>query len=437
MPNSQEIYFGACDLQMEEFIDLAVFRRSMILGILFQGDLAIPDIFFFITHYIPEIIKSDEPTRNFIASALRSDAIIPVFRSSAHTTFRSSLEKIRSDGIQGVHPEADKVCDFLEEAVRGKKLHYRLWPDAAVSVGYKQILERCLWVEPTGAISPLFEQFWMRTRPVRTTIFDRLKPDDRGGYRRGDVMNAVHFHFSKSNKRIDDVKTIWSNLRDKTEAEDVKRLLKWFTYAYQFNQGRMFELSPSLAAMDDVDIEFSRNLAALSKEDEVGIIWNDEFAIPGELALLTVDPAFIFEVRNSTTGLDYFEAVENWQKQPSDETSNVLLDRLSRYTTELNRLFIARGRSILNWEWYIKAHIPENKIWNRTGIELAKDAIGGVVPHFGLFSLVGPLGAATYEWWPGSMRKLLGVNNRVRLEVEDWTKRTRIQSTLDMDASFK
>jgi hypothetical protein len=436
MPNSQEIYFGACDLQMEGFIDLTAFKRSMILGILFQGDLAIPDIFFYITRYIPEIIKSDGPARDFIASALRNDAVIPIYRSAGDTDFRSSLAKIRTDEIQGVHPQADMVCDFLEKVVRGKKLHHRLWPDAAVSVGYRQILERCLGAEPASGISSNFEQFWNRTQDIRSAVFDRLRPDDRGGYRRGDVMNAVNFYFTKTQERIDDVKAIWSNLPDKSNVDDVKRLLKWYTYAYQFNQGRMFKLNPSLASMDDVDAEFSRELATLAKEDEAGVIWRDNFAIPGDAALLSIDPDFIFEVRNGPTGTSYFEAVENWQKEPSEQGSNILLDRLSKYTDELNRLFVAKGRNVLNWEWHFNAYIPDRNIWNKTGLELAKDAIGGVIPHFGLLSLVAPIGA-TYQWWPVSMREKLGVNNRIKFEIESQTKRTRPATTLKIDASFK
>jgi len=422
---------------MEDFIDFTAFKRSMMLGILFQGDLAIPDVFFFVTQYIPYIIMSDKPAASFVASALRNDAIIPIFRSGEHTSFRQSLDRIRFEGIQGIHPEADAACEFLENSVRGKRLHYRLWPDAPVSVGYKQILERCLLVDPADAISPTFEQFWTRTKDTRTAIFDRLRPDDRGGFRRGDVMNAVHFHITRSSERVDDVKTIWKNLKNKTEADDIKKLLKWFSYAYQFNQGRMFGLSPTLTAMDDVDAEFSRRLATLASADDAGIMWNDEFAIPSVDALLTIDPSLIFDVRNGATGLEYFESVEIWQKEPSETTSNVLLDRLAKYTDEINRLFIARGKSILNWEWHIKAYIPEDKIWNKTGLELAKDAIGEIIPHFGLFSLVGPLGAATYEWWPASVRKKLGLANRVKLEVEKGAKRTRLHESEEMDASFR
>ncbi|SRR6266436_567084 len=437
MPTTQEVYFSACDRQMEAFIDLAAFRRSMVLSILFQGDLAVTDVFFYITQYIPAVIKSDKTVRNFLSVAIRNGAIIPIFRSEKHTTFRESLDQIRREQIQGIHHDADMICNFLEESIKGKRLHYRLWPKKAVSLGYKQILERTFLTDPTGVTSPLFEQFWTRTKEQRTAVFDRLKPDERGGYRRGDVMNAMHFHVNKSTEQVEDVKTIWANLRDEALVGNIKRLLKWYSYAYQFNQGRMFELSPSLAAMDEIDIEFSRHLAVITKDDEAGHIWNDEFSIPSESALLTVDPGFIFDVRDGATGAAYFEAVENWQRNPGNETAIILLDSLGKYVSELNRLYVAKGRNILNWEWHLKAHIPENKIWNKTALEIAKDGIGEIIPHFGLLSLVGPIGAATYEWWPASSKRHFGINNRVRLEVESQTKRTQSPSTSMTDASFK
>ena len=159
--------------------------------------------------------------------------------------------------------------------------------------------------------------------------------------------------------------------------------------------------------------------------------------IPNEDALLTIDPNYLFDVRDGEAGAAYFEAVDNWQRNPSDETCNVLLDRLRAYVSELNRLYVAKGRSLLNWEWRINARIPEGKIWNKTAFEIAKEAIGELIPHFGLLSLVSPLGAATYEWWPESARRAIGINNRIRMEVETQTKRIQQVQEPTTEATFK
>lgn len=438
MPNEQEIYFSACDLQMEAFIDKTAFCRSLVLSVLFQGDLAIPDIFFYITSYIPDIIRQGGTTHEFLATALHESAIVPIFRNEKHTTFRENLEEIRRQGIQGLGPDADLVCDFLEKATRGRRLHYRLWPQDSLSIGYRTTLERIFNTEPSTIEFETFQTFWTRTKSLREAVMGHVKYDHMGGIRRGDIMNAMHLHLNKSQDRVDDVRTILSDLQDHAITQDAKRLLKWFTYAYQFNQGRMFNLSPSLASMDELDTAFSCHLTTIMmKEDEAGVIWKDEFNIPNEVALLSIDPKFVFEVRNSDTGASYFEAVTNWQKAPTSENSNILLDRLRTYSTELSRLYIAKGRNILNWESYLRAHIPENKIWKKTAFEIAKEGVGELIPHFGLLSLVGPLGAATYEWWPASLSRRVGVDNRLRLEVEPQTQRLRPMSATTIDASFR
>jgi hypothetical protein len=436
MPNNQEIYFGACD-QMETFIDLATFRRSLVLGILFQGDLAITDVFFFINDHLRQIVTKEKSTRNFIAAGLRNGAIVPVFRSDKNTNFRENLQEIREQEIQGLHPDAGLICDFLETAIKGKRLHYKLWPKDILSLGYRKTLENVFLSDPTDINIRSFEQTWGRTKDLRQYVLGNTKIDSAGGIRRGDVHNAINVFVNKSSDKIENPRSIWENIEDQSMIGDVKRLMKWFSYAYQFNQGKMFGLSPSLASMDAVDLEFSRHLAATAKEDEAGQVWHDEFSVPSETALLTIDPQLVFDVRDSETGAAYFDAVDSWQRHPSDDKSNVLLDRLKRYIAELNRLYVAKGRSIVNWEWHLKAHIPENKIWNRTVLELAKEGAGELIPHLGLLSLVGPLGAATYEWWPASARKGIGINNRVRLEVETRTKRVYLESTSTMDASFK
>lgn len=437
MPNKLEFYFGASDRQMESFIDGRSFRRSLVLNVLFHGDLVIPDIFFYISNYIHQTIVSDQPLRAFVAEALRCGAIMPAFRGDQHRTFTENLGQIRTQGIQGLHAEADSICEYLEEAVRGKRQHYRLWPSDPLSVGYARTLKAAFLSDPSTNLSPQFEQVWARLKDIRTAVMEGVNADEFGGIRRGDVLNETYFRVSKKRARINDVRDIWGAAQDKTLASDIMTFLKWCNYVYQYNQGRMFGLSPSLASMDSVDIDFSRHLTALDEEAEAGTLWTDEFAIPSEDALLTIDPKYIFEVRDSETGASYFDAVDRWQREPSENSSNILLDCLQKYTSELNRLYIAKGRSVLNWEWFIKANVPEDKIWNKTTIEVFKEGIGELIPHFGLFSLVGPLGAATYEWWPVSIIKQVGINSRIRIEVETRARRLQAGAYKKIDASFK
>ncbi len=140
-------------------------------------------------------------------------------------------------------------------------------------------------------------------------------------------MNAMHLYVNNEKQVVNDVRAIWKDLRDRDAISDVKKFAKWSNYAYQYNQGRMFGLGPALGAMDEMDVEFSSHLSATSPEEQDGRLWSDTFVIPSEEALLTVDARFLFDVRDGQTGNDYFKAVEAWQRQPSEELSNILLDR--------------------------------------------------------------------------------------------------------------
>jgi hypothetical protein len=436
MGDKREYYFGACDLQMEAFVDRDSFRRSLVLNVLFHGDLVVPDVFFFISNHVHDIVASNEPIRSFLAECVRNSAIIPAFRNAERNNFRDGLAEIQKDQIQGIHPGADAVRDFLEGAARGRRRHYRVWPKEPVSVGYSKTLERIFGIDPPSS-SPAFERVWARTNRFRRAIFEDIAPDDSGGVRRGAIFNAINSLVHKNPAPVGDARSIWRGLGDEDLASDVKKFLKWCNYAYQYNQGRMFGLGPSLTSMDGVDVEFSRHLMMIGADDHDGKVWNELFVIPGELALLTVDPKHLFDVRDGQTGVRYFDAVESWQRRPSEESSNVLLDALSAYTRELSRLYIARGKSVLNWEWRLNACVPQGEIWNKTAMALARDFIGEMIPHFGLLSLVGPFGAATYEWWPASVSTRLGISNRLGFEIDARAQRMVVPSARVTDAAFQ
>ena len=48
------VYFGAADRQMEYFLDAESFYDSLVSGLLFQGNIVLPDIFFYISEHIAD-----------------------------------------------------------------------------------------------------------------------------------------------------------------------------------------------------------------------------------------------------------------------------------------------------------------------------------------------------------------------------------------------
>lgn len=446
LADKPEVYFGAGDLQMESFISRDEFSRALVYGLLFHGDLIIPDIFLYVSRHFASLLVDNKWAGRFIAAAVRNGALIPAFRQNSKGNFRDNLKEIRNENISGLHAGADAICSKLEEAIIGKRLHAKTWPDDPLSVGYKRILERIFLGDPSSSVSPELERVWEETKELRTDILPSIKPDPLGGIRRGDVMDAVMLHYTGHSQTVHDIRNIRAHLTDQKSSDVPMRFLKWINYCYQFNQGNMFALNPSLCSMDEVDIHFARHLAQTSQPESVSNALNQGFRLPSIEALLTVDPVHIFNIRDSETGARYFSAAVTWQTNPSEAAADELLDSLDRYTDDINRAYIEKGNSRFNWEWHLQANIPTGpsqwgNLGRRTATELAKEMAGQVVPGVGFLSLVGKLAAATYQSLPAANKEKwgpsFGINKRVRIDLEREMERVSDEGNPTTNASFQ
>jgi hypothetical protein len=438
------VYFGACDRQMEAFLDRNAFRRGLVNGILFHGDLIIPDIYLYISSRLAEIIDSDPAGYSFLRTCIRNGVVVPAFRKDTKGSFRDNLEDIQLEGIQGIHSSAANIADKLQEAAYGKRLNYLIWPTKPFSVGYKATVERVFLANNIPSGAPQLERFWDVTKEFRLAVVGETGQDSFGGFRRGDLYNSVARYLAAGSTPVHDIRIVWEGLEDQQQADSVRRMLKWINYCYHYNHGRMFGLSPALASMDALDLEFARLLAQLDFAQDSAIIFQQTFQLPSVDALLTIDSDRVLDVRDSDVGADYFVSLLNWQQHPSEDSAHVLLDRLDRYTSKLRGLFIEHGRSVLNWEWYLRALIPCGRSrWKSIAMELGKEIAGNLIPGIGLMSLVGKLAAATYESLPssvqGALGPLLGIGKRVRIEAEQKTVRVGEDRGFDMqrDATFE
>ena len=183
---------------MEFFVDLAAFREALVYGILFQGNLVIPDIFVFISTHMAELLLRDYLSRNFIVHAIRGGDIIPAFRSDSGGNFRAALEMIRKPpSIQGLHPDADQIAALLDEGIGDRHFYYRLWPNEPLSVGYRNTVERCLFTPEIMTDFPELQSVWEESADMRESLIQGIRPDDRGGFRRGDLYNALNHFLNK------------------------------------------------------------------------------------------------------------------------------------------------------------------------------------------------------------------------------------------------
>jgi hypothetical protein len=121
-------------------------------------------------------------------------------------------------------------------------------------------------------------------------------------------------------------------------------------------------------------------------------------------------------------------------------------EALNEYTAAIHAVYLARGKSLFNWSWHLKAHIPCGKTrWGKVGRNalstMASEAASEIIPHIGIASIVGQVAAATYETLPASMREKIGppigIGTRSRLEVSEELTLFRVDERASSEASIE
>lgn len=416
-----EVYFSGGDRNMEPFIDDGAFLRSLVYGVLFHGDLIIPDIFFFISTRILSIFDNDENAWGFFSTCVRDGAAIPMFRKETHGSFNASLSGLIEDRIQGIHSRAYEIANKLDDVCFGKRVHYRLWPTSPISVGFRNTLRHTLLSENISSSSTQFERFWEDTLEIRTTIINDTAPDNLGGLRRGDVFNSLAMHLQGKSREINDCREIWQSIRDESAINQARRLVKWINYCYHFNQGQSLSSHAGLSSLDALDTDFTLLLRSNFDSDECET-FQRSFSLPGAAALLTIDPRSLLDLRESKIGVEYYCSLLAYQKHPTADSAKMLIDALHQYTSSLRGLYLANGKHFLNWEKILLARIPAGKsAWGGHVKDIAWTGAKKLAHAPSIMSLAGKVASAAYvfmgEDWQRKLGPFFGMKKTIQFET--------------------
>lgn len=452
--NKPVVYFGACDLEMEPFQVIDEFRKAFVYNILFLGDLAIPDIFLYISrHLATSIIEpsgtTDGPFARLLRECLRNGDLITYFREETGGSFIRNLPAVEAGGNKGLHPNSRRVAEFLERAAEGRRIHYKLWPSTPLSVGYKRLLHRTLLTWEPNSLFGHLPAFFEGTAEIREVMFGEVPDDALGGIRRGEIYVQAQKYVQALGEPVSDITQLWRGIHNARLADQVHRLLKWSNYCYYYNQGCVFDVNPGLSHLDELDRDYTRYLTQLNQGSALADKVQEEFLIPSAESLMSIDPVRLLGVRDSHVGSSYFKSLQNWQAKPDEDNTHNLLDTLRSYVRSLQMLYVEHGLSTLtDRHWRLRAIVPEgaDNAWAGLGWEAAKgaaiEAVGSFVPGAGFIASVCGKAATAVLSWDALRDRVgprLGINNRVRLEVEDSVRTVRQVSAIHAvtEASFE
>ena len=438
-----EVYFGAADRQMEGFLQPHSFDRHFLFSILFQGNLVIPDIFFYISNHIRNRVLNKESS--IFNVALSEGIIIPSFRSNQQGSFRLNLEEIYDQKIQGIQVDAVKIASILDEKAQdNNKYAYQRWPDVMLSEGFERTSKQALLNSNSHSEDPEFQKLWEETKELRERCVLEASDLSLGkGLRRGTSFNAVAAYFGFQNEEVEDVNALINKIEDPTNRNVAKRILKWVNYCYHFNQGKMFDLQPSLPELDHFDVIFSENFYSNNNDtlpcDE---LLQKTIEIPSPSQLLTVNPTILFEMRNGEAGLKYFKNLREWQSAPSDISAEKLLISLESYSQEIKSIYIKHGKNILRPRHLLQANVPvKNSQWAPFLLDRTIALVETFAFPVGILGFVTDTVSCGYYLFPekvkGFIDSILGIKHVVDFEFEQNRKLIKCsRAKLSVDSRF-
>jgi len=418
------VYLSAADRQLEGYLDEAAFERSLLLNILFQPRVLIPDIFFFISTGVAKHLG--RPHLTLLEAGLQTGDIVPSFRDPSITTFGRALKVVKGEGdrnraILGIRHDAEATAKRLDEAIeRAAAFRPAYWPQTSVAEGYERLAVRLLMVDdPPGLPSECgipperMLEIWNATTKWRTQCLVKAIEETKhvagSGLRRGALMSAV----GRSLGVVADTGEI-NDVAELVEAETISPedrfalhyFCRWITDIYHYNQSRALGATPNFPGYEPLEGAMATQLL---REATSGVKASqrpsDRSSIRIEVAMpqprwLSELPAHDLLAIKHDVGAGYVNAVKEWQRISTSATEQELQVRLTEYGVNLaDRVRRAAGDS----DGFLQAVFSRFALIDPV-LVAALGAVAGLTvselfPDKAVFLTVGSTGYALCRWY--------------------------------------
>ncbi len=361
---NQPIYFSTADLQLESLLDDLDFDRSLLLNILFQPKILIPDIFFFISTGIRNHLTRNE-SLSLLELGLQKGLIIPAFRDINAQDFTSILSVVNGSGnnenaILGIRFDSSDTALRLDANVTIPEI--LPWPNYNIGKGYQEIIVKYLSQDemptmPTGSeYGQFYKYYWEETKKWRQDcVFDAIKETERiagEGLRRGLLITEIgrSLGIVKGDQKLNSVSDLLINKVSDKHRDLLQYYCRWLTDCYQFNQAKAFNCKPYFPEFHPISGIMASQFIDSATTDPVDNsqfeILNVELKMPSISTLKKVKPSEIIAIRDEF-GADYRKAVLDWQINGSGKEEN-LRNCIVSYCNSISRETKKRHQILLN-----------------------------------------------------------------------------------------
>src|ERR1017187_5795093 len=344
-PSKPPVYFASSDRQMEAFARPVIFDQSLVFNVLFESQILIPDIYFFVSRNIEAHWRASQRL-TLLEAALQEGIAVPAFREGSD--FQTALRGIFNQGIGNVLPTARDTADRLQTACeRSPRFTSVLWPDN-VGGGFDAAVLGALQAPSLPeAGHPDIERYnrrWLAGAPVREDLLTRSLQvaGRRGGssLRRGDFLEALGGYVGwPADAAMPDSGEILRAIEGTPDYLAIQDLLKVFSECYHVNQASQFACRPSFPLFSPLTQLFLPALgpspAQLGAPPIRNVVHLDA-RIPRIHSLIERSRVDLIRIRNEY-GVEYRAAVMAWQRCPCADHEERLARSLVGYAETLSK----------------------------------------------------------------------------------------------------
>lgn len=362
-------YLSIADPEWEGFLGgrqqaLDAFERSLMLNFLFDDNrMLLLDSWFFITNAIKDHITTGRHFGLF-GACLTEGIVVPAFRGKdtyskgrtaveAEISFREMLHIMQTEyDFAGVHEDAERIANSLDEAMNYKLIKVTGWPQHSVAQAFDELIKKYLvssklpHIQGDGEHQDFLDDLWKRTKKLRYECLNEARKitkdsveSDFGGLRRSDILKALSKELFGEIVRVPNIMEllhIMDSTRDATiiqKKEEVKYFWWWITHIYQWNQAREFKCNSNFPAYNHrVDNKDSLiNTSLINNDDSISYIVN----IPPLPVLKKLRRSTLIDFRRGM-GAAYLGAVKAWRSNSTSKNADTLEHLLRSYADHIS-----------------------------------------------------------------------------------------------------
>lgn len=361
---NDKIFFSAADRQLEPYLTLAKFEKSLYANVLFGEGIVIPEIFIFISKHIEDhILRKSQ--KSFLESAIEGGYVIPSFRDPQKVDFNDALYVVKGEGnpsaaMIGIQDNAELVAQRLQLCTKNNSYKFETW-STTINFGeeYERVMTNFLLRDKMITLTDgdAFNKqelikLWDSTREWRIEVIGSAISETKNitgkGLRRGEIHNAVARKLKLPiTKEVGDVRYLLSAVKgDRTLNELLRTFMEWVTECYHYNMSSCLGCIPNFPLFNSknglilASLLPERNQSPSSKLSYI----EEEVNFPNVDTLRVIRGNELISIRNDY-GHGFLAAKKTWQENPTSRNEENLRKVIREYSNELTT-FIAEKYEI-------------------------------------------------------------------------------------------